>query len=124
VRRKRLSKDVSKLRGDAGVAGAVEDSGEQDLEDLYAYIAESDSLKSTDDVFERLFEVTENLAASPELGSQPKVLRSPGIQEYRQVFFKPYWVIYRVLERQVVINVIADGRRDVQSLLSRRLLGG
>jgi toxin ParE1/3/4 len=97
---------------------------EQDLEDLYAYIAKFDSPKNADDVLERLLEVTENLATSPERGPQPKELRSLGIQEYRQVFFKPFRAIYRVLDKKVVIYVIADGRRDCQSLLSRRLLGG
>lgn len=97
---------------------------ERDLEDLYAYIAKFDSPKNADYVLGRLLEVTESLATSPERGSQPKELRSLGIQEYRQMFFKPYRAIYRVLDKQVVIYVIADGRRDMQSLLSRRLLGG
>lgn len=100
------------------------EDAEQDLEDLYAYVAKFDSPKNADYVLERLLEVTESLATSPERGSQPKELRSIGIQEYRQVFFKPYRAIYRVLDKQVVIYVIADGRRDMQSLLSRRLLGG
>jgi len=100
------------------------EDAERDLEDLYAYIAEFDSPKNADHVLERLLEVTESLAISPECGSQPKELRSLGIQEYRQVFFKPYRVIYRLIERRVVIYVIADGRRDLQSFLSRRLLGG
>lgn len=100
------------------------EDAEQDLEDLYAYIAKFDSPKNADYVLERLLEVTESLATSPERGSQPKELRSIGIQEYRQVFFKPYRAIYRVLDKQVVIYVIADGRRDMQCLLSRRLLGG
>jgi len=47
-----------------------------------------------------------------------------GEQEYRQVLFKPYRLIYRVVGRRVVVYVIADGRRDMQSLLARRLLGG
>lgn len=51
-------------------------------------------------------------------------IRSVGIQEYRQLFFKPYQLIYRVLNQQVVIYLISDGRRDMQSLLARRLLGG
>jgi toxin ParE1/3/4 len=46
-----------------------------------------------------------------------------GIREYRQIYFKPYRVIYRVMDKQVVIYLIADGRRDMQSLLTRRLLG-
>jgi toxin ParE1/3/4 len=100
------------------------EDAEQDLEDLYAYVAKFDSPKNADYVLERLLEIAESLASSPERGSQPKELRSLGIQEYRQVFFKPYRVIYRVVDNKVVIYVIADGRRDMQSLLSRRLLGG
>jgi len=97
---------------------------EQDLEDLHAYIAEFDSPKNADHVLDRLLEVTASLAAFPERSSQPKELRSLGIQEYRQVFFKPYRVIYRVFAEQIVVYLIVDGRRDMQALLSRRLLGG
>ena len=45
-----------------------------------------------------------------------------GIREYRQTFFKPYRVIYRVIGLRVYIYVIAHGRQEVQSLLARRLL--
>jgi toxin ParE1/3/4 len=64
------------------------------------------------------------LAHFPERGSYPKELLALGIKEYRQTSFKPYRVIYRVLDRQVLIYLIVDGRRDMQSLLSRRLLAG
>ena len=100
------------------------EDAEQDLEDLYAYIAKFDSPQNADHVLEWLLELTQSLATSPDRGTQPNELRSLGIQEYRQVFFKPYRSIYRVLDKRVVIYVIADGRRDMQSLLSRRLLGG
>jgi hypothetical protein len=30
--------------------------------------------------------------------------------------------MYRIFDQQVVITIIADGRRDMQSLLARRLL--
>ncbi|MQM32201.1 MAG: plasmid stabilization protein, partial [Candidatus Accumulibacter phosphatis] len=46
-----------------------------------------------------------------------------GIRDYRQAAFKPYRVIYRVMGQKVFIYVIVDGRRDMQSLLARRLLG-
>lgn len=88
------------------------------------YIAKFDSPKNADYVLERLLELMEGLAISPDRGTQPRELRSLGIQEHRQVFFKPYQAIYRVLDKKVVIYAIADGRRDMQSLLSRRLLGG
>jgi toxin ParE1/3/4 len=97
---------------------------ERDLEDLYNYIAEYDSRQKPDYVLDRLLEVTENLATAPERGLLPGELKALGIREYHQVLFKPYRVIYRRVDQQVIIFVIADGRRDMQSLLSRRLLGG
>jgi toxin ParE1/3/4 len=96
---------------------------ERDLDDLLNYIATYDSPENADRVLDRLLEVAEGLSTNPERGSVPKELRSLGIQEYRQSFFKPYRVIYRVVDEQVVIYLIADGRRDMQSLLARRLLG-
>jgi toxin ParE1/3/4 len=100
------------------------EDAERDLEDLYHHIAEYDQPKKADHVLERLRETAEKLSTFPEEGLPPKELRAIGIQEYRQVFFKPYRLIYRIIESQVVIYLIADGRRDMQSLLARRLLGG
>ena len=56
----------------------------------------------------------------PEL--TPKELLALGVREYREVFFKPYRIIYRVQDETVYVLLIADGRRDMQSLLQRRLL--
>ena len=53
----------------------------------------------------------------------PREFHALGIREYRETRFKPYRVIYRIMEKRVYIYVIADGRRDMQTLLERRLLG-
>ena len=63
------------------------------------------------------------LSRFPERGSHPKELVSLGIKEYRQTVFKPYRVIYRVADTKVIIYLIVDGRRDMQAVLARRLLG-
>jgi toxin ParE1/3/4 len=96
---------------------------ERDLEQIYLYIAEHDSRVSADHVLDRLVKTTEALKTSPDRGSYVNELRSLGISEYRQIFFKPYRLIYRVHLNQVIIYVITDGRRDMGSLLARRLLG-
>ena len=96
---------------------------ERDLEDIHGYIAEHDSPEHADHVLDQLMAVVESLATFPERGSHPRELSALGVREYRQSFFKPYLVIYRVIGKQVIIYVIADGRRDLQSLLLRRLLG-
>jgi toxin ParE1/3/4 len=46
-----------------------------------------------------------------------------GDQEFRQVLFKPFRLIHRIVGQQVIVYLIADGRRDMQSLLAGRLLG-
>jgi len=58
-----------------------------------------------------------------ERGSHPKELLVLGIREYRQTFFKPYRLIYRIVGQRVHVYLIVDGRRDMQGLLARRLLG-
>jgi toxin ParE1/3/4 len=99
------------------------DGAEQDLEVIHDYISEFDCVANANYVLDELMEVVESLSRFPERGSYPKELVSLGIKEYRQTFFKPYRVIYRVAGSQVIIYLIADGRRDMQSVLARRLLG-
>jgi toxin ParE1/3/4 len=96
---------------------------ERDLESIYDYIAEHDSQQKADYVLDKLLEVAQTLSDTPERSSYPKELLALGIREYRQVHFKPYRLICRVMGKQVFIYVVADGRRDMQPLLARRMLG-
>ncbi|HQW19198.1 MAG TPA: type II toxin-antitoxin system RelE/ParE family toxin [Rhodocyclaceae bacterium] len=111
----------------AGAPGRFEvlltEGAEQDLEAIHDYIAEFDCVANANYVLDELMDVVESLSNFPERGSYPKELVALGIKEYRQTFFKPYRVIYRVAGGQVIIYLIADGRRDMQSVLARRLLG-
>lgn len=99
------------------------EGAEQDLESIHDYIAEFDSVANANQVLDRLVEVAGGLAQFPERGTYPKELVALGVKDYRQTAFKPYRVIYRILGGQVVIYLIVDGRRDMQSVLARRLLG-
>jgi len=99
------------------------EGAERDLEAIHDYIAEFDSPINAGYVLDQLLEAAETLATFPERGSHPKELLALGIRDYRQAFFEPYRIIYRVVEQRVYIYLIADGRRDMQSLLARRLLG-
>ena len=96
---------------------------ERDLEALHDYIARHDSPATANRVLDRILKVTGDLATFPERGSHPRELLALGIHDYRQVFFKPYRLIYRIIRTEVVVYLIADGRRDMQTLLAQRLLG-
>jgi len=94
----------------------------QDLRELDSYIATHDDPEKADHVLQEIEAVIRKLGSFPERGNYPPELSSLGIKEYREVFFKPYRIIYRVLGDQVYVYLIADGRRDMQVLLARRLL--
>jgi len=98
------------------------DDAAQDLADLYDYIALHDAPGKADHVLTQIEKAFTGLSKSPERGAYPKELLAVGIREYREIFFKPYRIIYRIMEDKIYVLLFADGRRDIQKLLQRRLL--
>ena len=94
----------------------------RDLEEIYQYIARRDGPGRADHVLDRIENAFTSLAQNPQRGSFPRELLDIGIREYREVYFKPYRIIYRVIGDSVYVMTIADGRRDMRGLLERRLL--
>ena len=93
-----------------------------DLEDLYDYLESHDAPANADYVMDKIEEAFSSLSDNPERGAYPNELLTVGVREYREIYFKPYRIIYRVSARNVYVMMITDGRRDMQSLLQRRLL--
>ena len=95
----------------------------RDLEEICTWIAEHDSPDSAEYVLDRISHVAEHIGDMPHRGARPHEL-PPGTEgEYRQVLFKPYRIVYEFAGNEVVILLTADGRRSLQSILLRRLLG-
>ena len=98
-------------------------AAEHDAQDIYDFIAAASSQARAEAVLARLSRSAQDLATFPNRGALVKELARLGIKEYRQVFFKPYRIIYRVIGPAVYVYLIVDGRRNMQSMLERRLLG-
>lgn len=98
------------------------DDAVRDLEELYDYIDHHDVPGKAEYVLEQIEKVFTSLSENPRRGVYPKELVSIGIKEYREIFFKPYRIIYRIMEEKVFVLLIVDGRRNMQELLQRRLL--
>ncbi|MDY6951614.1 MAG: type II toxin-antitoxin system RelE/ParE family toxin [Thermodesulfobacteriota bacterium] len=96
----------------------------RDLNELYDYVTEHDSSQKADYLLEQIENTFSTLSEFPERGVYPRELLELGIREYREIFFKPYRIIYRLMDKNVYVLLIVDGRRDLQSLLQRRLLEG
>ena len=99
------------------------DAALRDLEEIDDYIVASDSPQKAEYVLGRIEQALLSLADMPKRGNYPKELAKLGIKEYREIFFKPYRIVYRVWDKKVYVYLIVDGRRDMQALLGRRLLG-
>ena len=98
------------------------DDAVRDLEEICDYIERQDAPGRADYVLEQIAKAFQSLSEYPQRGNYPKELLDIGIREYREIFFKPYRIIYQVMGNNVYVLVIADGRRDMQTLLQRRLL--
>jgi toxin ParE1/3/4 len=94
----------------------------RDLEEIYDYIALHDAPQKADYVLKQVEKTFSTLSEFPQRGAYPKELVVLGIREYREIFFKPYRIIYRVIDKNIYVLLIVDGRRDMQTLLQRRLL--
>lgn len=100
------------------------DDAARDLDELYDFIVRHDAPRKADAVVDQIEKAFKSLAESAERGSHPEELLALGIRDFREIHFKPYRIIYRVMGKAVYVLLIADGRRDMQSLLQRRLLNG
>lgn len=96
---------------------------EDDLEEIHSYLTAVRGADDAEALLDELLAAIETLEQFPERGAVPKELLVLGMREFRQAHVRKYRLIYRVYGGRVVIQVIADGRRDIQSLLERRLLG-
>jgi toxin ParE1/3/4 len=94
-----------------------------DLDEIADYIASRDSPERAEHVARGIEKAYASLGLVPNRGAYPRELLDVGNRAFREVHFKPYRIIYRVYERKVVVFLIADGRRDMRTLLTSRVLG-
>lgn len=94
-----------------------------DLRNIHAYISRNDSPENADYVSREIVRAALALRDFPNRGAHPPELLAKGNRSYRQIFFKPYRILYRIRANTVFVAVVANGLRDMHSLLMRRLTG-
>ncbi len=99
----------------------TDDAG-RDLEDVYDYIVLRDSRSKADYVLERIEKAFDNSSENPDRGVHPQVLIAFGLRDFRQLYFKPYRIVYRVMGHNVYVLLIVDGR-PLKGPLSSGMVG-
>ncbi|BAT58438.1 toxin ParE3 [Variibacter gotjawalensis] len=94
---------------------------ERDLESIYDFIAAQDGDAVALRIVAGIEERCRTLAEFPERGNVPKELQHRKRRTYRELHYKPYRIIYRVAGDDVIVSLIADGRREMQRLFKERL---
>ncbi len=95
---------------------------EEDLFDLWRYVAETDSPTKADTLLDKLEESCLSLSTVPNKGHVPLELKRIGVLDFLEIHLKPYRIIYEVDSSNVLIHAILDCRRNMQTLLQQRLL--
>ena len=95
----------------------------RDLEEIDDYLTATDSPQTAKRILGKMEGGILGLRDMPERGSYPRELLQLGIREFREIILKPYRIVYRIRGKRIYIYLIADGRRDMRTLLSQRLLG-
>ena len=95
---------------------------ERDIVDIVDYISKKDTPQNADYVLDNLESLILSLDEAPERGHYPPELSVQGIKEFKEVIFKPYRVIYEIIGNKVIVHLCVDGRRDMKTILERRLM--
>jgi toxin ParE1/3/4 len=93
---------------------------EEDIFGIYKYVATNDSVQKADLLLRNIEEKINGLADLANRGHIPP--EHVGVYEYREIHFKPYRIIYQILESDVYVHCVLDSRRDLDDLLRERLL--
>ncbi len=98
------------------------EDAERDIDNIYLYVKRNDSEEKAERLSQNIEQVILSLQRSPLRGHYPSELERLDIREYREVFFKPYRIIYEVVEESVFIHCVLDGRRELRDILQQRLI--
>ena len=95
---------------------------EEDIFGIYKYVATNDSVQKAETLLDNIEEKISNLSKLADRGHTLPELERIGIYEYREIHCKPYRIIYQIIESEVYVHCVLDGRRDLEDLLQERLL--
>lgn len=96
---------------------------EGDLERIYSYLLEHHGQRNAEAVLSALESLCLSLSAMSGRGNVVKELAEIGVRRYRELHSGHYRIIYRQTgTSEVIVICIADGRRDMRTVLQQRLL--
>ncbi|MET3496874.1 type II toxin-antitoxin system RelE/ParE family toxin [Variovorax boronicumulans] len=98
-------------------------SAEADLKDLKRYLLKNFGADTWAASYKKIKQSVAMIEAHPQAGRVPEELENLNTAQYRQVISGMNRIIYELRVDVAYIHVVCDTRRDLQGLLTRRLVG-
>lgn len=99
-------------------------SAEQEVKDLKSYVFKKFGKEAWQATLSRLRDSINTLQTHPNTGKIPDELGTLNPPQYREIVSGMNRIIYEIRQRTIYIHVVCDSRRDMQGLLTRRVLRG
>lgn len=96
----------------------------RDLDEILDYLAAERGADQALQLYEALRHAIASLTTMPRRCRQVPELLDLGLFEYREIVTRPYRLVFRIIDREVVILAILDSRRDLEELLIQRAIEG
>lgn len=96
-------------------------SAEQDLRDLRAYLVKNFSVDTWQTTYVQIKAAIRHLQDYPQTGSIPEELEKLNLAQYRQILSGRNRIVYEVRQGLIYIHIVVDARRDMKTMLARRL---
>lgn len=97
-------------------------SAEQDLKELKNHIIKNVGKDTWHAGYRKIKDAVNARKAFPLEGKVPEEIQSLNLAQYRQVISGMNRILYEVRQDTIYIHVICDARKNMRSLLTRRLL--
>jgi toxin ParE1/3/4 len=92
-----------------------------DIQEIVDYIADEDATIALK-ILDRLESKMNSLKEYPERGRVVPELLNQNIMEYHEIIETPWRIIYKIVDQNVFILTVIDGRRNVQDVLLKKLM--
>ena len=97
-------------------------SAEHDLKELKVYMVKNFGKDTWQASYIKIKDAVNTIGTFPLGGNVPEELERLNLTQYRQVAAGMNRILYEVRQEIIYIHIVCDARKDMKSLLTRRLL--
>jgi plasmid stabilization system protein ParE len=97
-------------------------SAKSDLKEIKSHLTRQFSAASWQQTYDSLKQALRRIETQPYAGSMPEEIERLNLSQYRQVVCGMNRIIYEVRDKTIYVHIIADTRKNLQSLLLKRLI--